>query len=533
MNFERWSDKMKRRYFASSDKAEVGRHRSYKHKVEGKYAFKMYQGGAGADEKLDAYKSITKELQEIIAECIASNKEVRAQGSSWSLSKIGLAKDRLINSKQLRLLQFNLPEDLVSSQYLGDHTKLRFLECGESIAEVNKLLFREGLSLKASGSNNGQTLAGALSTGTHGGAFDFGAIPEFVVGLHLVVGPSKHVYLQRKSTPVIKKEFADVLDAQFLEDDELFNAALVSFGSFGIIQGIMIEARDLFILHATRFFHPFNAALKNAISSLDFSGLDYSKSEMPASVPKDRPYHFQVFFNPNEKIPPDRASVLIMFEDDWDKWSDTYTKPEWDNRDAGPGASGLEVVGAIYDILPSFLNDLMLPILNGQLSDQLYPYYQMGTIGDLFAGERVEGELLVSGTAVPMSRALETLEIALQTYKEFDSILPLIISSRFVKGTTAMLGFTKFDQNCTLEIDTISTGKSREFLNLVRRKLGQAGIPFTLHWGKLESYLTPTRVRNMYGDAVDRWLTCRKTLLENEDVQKVFTNKFMTRLELV
>ena len=523
---------MERRLFTPSDKPEVGRHRSYKHQVEGKYAFKMYQGGPGADEKLDAYKEMTKELQAIIAECIASNKEVRTQGSSWSLSKVGLAKDRLINSKQIRLLDFKLPADLISPQYHDDHTKLRFLECGESIHEVNKLLFRQGLSLKASGSNNGQTLAGALSTGTHGGAFDFGAIPEFVVGLHMVVGPSKHVYLQRKSSPVMKKDFADALGATFVEDDEQFNAALVSFGSFGIIQGIMIEARSLFVLHSTRFFHPFDDGLKKAISSLDFSGLDYSNSEMPASVPKDRPYHFQVFFNPNENMPPDRASVLIMFEDDWNKWSDTYTEPEWDNRDAGPAASGLEVIGAIYDMIPKSFARLILPVLNAQIADQLRPHYRLGIFRDLFAGERVEGELLVSGTALPMARALEALDIAFQSYKDFDTVLPVIISSRFVKGTTAMLGFTKFDHNATLEIDTVSTPKSREYLNLVRRKLEQNGIPFTVHWGKLESYLTPNRLKNMYGDKIDRWLVCRKTLLENENVRKIFTNDFMRRLEL-
>lgn len=523
---------MRRRYFVPSEEFEVGRHRSYKHKVEGKYTFKKYQGSSSGSAKLEAYKGLTKELQAIIGECIESNKEVRIQGSSWSLSKIGLAADRLIRSKMLRLLRFSLPKSMISSQYGGDHAKLRFFECGESIKVVNQVLFQDRLSLKASGSNNGQTLGGALSTGTHGGAFNFGAVQEFVVGLHIVVGPSKHVYLQRQSAPVIRKKFADALGATFIEDDELFNAALVSFGSFGIIQGILIETRDLFILHSTRFFHSFNSGLKTAMSSLDFSGIDFSRSELPASVPRGRPYHLQVYFNPNENIPPKRAALLVMFEDEWDKWSDTYTRPEWDAGDAGPAAAALEIIAAIYENIPSPLSKLVLPLLNSQISDQLHPYYRMGTIRDLFGGEKVEGKLLVSGAAVPMSCILEALDIAFKAYKEFDTILPVIISTRFVKGTQALLGFTKFEQNCTLEIDTISTAKALKYLNVVRNRLEQAGIPFTLHWGKLESYLTPKRLRNMYGDALDRWISSRKTLLENEDVQKIFTNDFMTRLGL-
>lgn len=200
---------MQRRFFVPSDKPERGRHLSYNHRVEGKYAFRKYQGGNSGTQKLKAYKQITKELQELIKEAIASGKEVRAQGSSWSLSKVGLARDRLINTKLLRFLRFSMPKALLSSKYTGDPKKLQFIECGESISAINQMLFRQGLSLKTSGSNNGQTLAGALSTGTHGSAFGFGAIPDFVVGLHLVVGPNKHVYLQRATTPVVKKKFAD------------------------------------------------------------------------------------------------------------------------------------------------------------------------------------------------------------------------------------------------------------------------------------------------------------------------------------
>ncbi len=525
---------MQRRFFVTSDrrKPEKGRHLSYIHHVEGKYAFKKYQGGDDGAQKLKAYKQITKELQEIIKEAIASGKEVRAQGSSWSLSKVGLAKDRLINTKLLRFLRFDMPKVLLSSRYRGDSTKLQFVECGESISAINQMLFKQGLSLKTSGSNNGQTLAGALSTGTHGSAFGFGAVPDFVVGLHLVVGPSKHVYLQRATAPVVKKRFADSLGATFEEDDELFNAALVSFGSFGIIQGVLIETRELFALHATRFFHPFNAGLKAAIESLDFSGIDFSKSLMPPSVPKDRPHHFQVYFNPNERMPPKRAAVLMMFEDDWERHRDGYVRPEWDDGDAGPTASGLEIVGALFSHLPKVLTEALLPGLNSQVDDQLEPFYHLGTIRDLFRGEKVVGKLLVSGTAVPRERALEALNIAFKTYDDFPRILPVIISSRFIKGTQALLGFTKFRENCTVEIDTINTPESRRLLNQVRKNFAAADIPFTVHWGKIESFLTARRLEKIYEGNLQAWLRSREHLLENAETQRVFTNAFMTRLGL-
>jgi hypothetical protein len=62
----------------------------------------------------------------------------------------------------------------------------------------------------------------------------FGAMQEMVFGLHLVTGPNRHVYLERKSYPVMGPDFPESIGAEFIRDDVLFNAALVGLGSFGI-----------------------------------------------------------------------------------------------------------------------------------------------------------------------------------------------------------------------------------------------------------------------------------------------------------
>jgi hypothetical protein len=507
----------KRSSFVQRDSWQ-GRHLSYQQQIEGYYKFNVYQPPAG--ERLEEYNRVTKELQDMIAEAVQTGKTLRAMGSSWSLSTVGMTQHKLINTKNLSLA-FAVADEHISPAYTGDRAKLRFMETGASIGTINRYLFQHRLSLKASGSNNGQTLAGAVSTGTHGSAFKFGALPDFVVGIHLITGPSTQVYLQRASYPVVEPSFAARLGAELRSDDTLFNAALVSFGSFGIIHGMMIETRELFLLHAYRSFQKFDAALKNAISTLNFSGLNLPK-------PASDLYHFQVYFNPNEGTPPEEAAVSLMFEG---PWTEAYEPPAWDDAEPGPGASGLEIIAALMGAIPGPLIGLAKPAVSAQIRAHLEPYAITGTFIDLFRGEKTEGNVFVSDIGIPLSRSLDALSIAFDTYANFETILPMTCMMRFVKGTKALLGYTKFDPTCTLEIDAINTPKTREYANAVWTNLEQAGIPFTMHWGKFNWFLTPARLQNVYGENVQKWIGSRETLLSPE-VRKVFTNDFLKSVGL-
>ncbi|MDN5753416.1 MAG: FAD-binding protein [Nitrosospira sp.] len=514
------------RSFFRPQTLETGRHQSYEQALEGEYAFRIDRG---EKPPFETYNDATSELRGIIQACVQDGKSLRARGSLWSLSTCAVTNGRLIDNKALRLA-FEVPRDLTNPAYTGDAAKLRFVECGNSIAALNDYLFASGLSIKACGSNNGQTIAGALSTGTHGSAYEFGAMQEMVVGLHLIAGPNKHVYLQRQSSPVMQPVFAQSIGADFIQDDTLFNAALVSFGSFGIIHGVMIETRELFLLNAVRFRHPYDAKLKAAIDACDPTLIP-----LPAeanSVPRDKPYHFEIFFNPNEGTPPAEAILLVMYESAYDP--DTYVAPEWQGAgESGLGASGLNVMGALLGRIPSPLNRLAVPLLNSQVNQEFSPYFKQAIIRDLFRGEQTLGKTLACGVGIPVARAVEAMEIAFKAYKDADTVLPLILSHRFVKGTKALLGFTRFDTTAILEMDAVNTPETRAFFNQVWSDLDAAGIPFTLHWGKYNVFLTPDRVRNRYGDAaVDQWLTSRETLMESAAVRQTFTNAFMTDLGL-
>jgi hypothetical protein len=219
-----------------------------------------------------------------------------------------------------------------------------------------------------------------------------------------------------------------------------------------------------------------------------------------------------------------------MYEDTFDP--NDYTPPLWDGGQSGMGASGLDVMGALLDNIPSPLDQLVVPFLNTEVDNEFSPYVKKAAIRDLFRGEKVLGKTLACGVAMPHDRANQAMDIAVKTYKDSGDVLPIILSHRFVKGTKALLGFTRFDKTAVFEIDSVNTPKTRAYFEKVWADLDAAGIPFTLHWGKFNSFLTAATVRNRYGAAVDQWIAARETLLETPAVRQVFSNPFMTDLGL-
>jgi len=190
-------------------------------------------------------------------------------------------------------------------------------------------------------------------------------------------------------------------------------------------------------------------------------------------------------------------------------------------------------MGAMVGKIPSPLNQLTVPFLNSQVKNEFSPYFKSGIIRDFFRGEKTLGKTLACGVGMPVARAIEAMEIAFKIYKDAKVILPVILSFRFVKGTQALLGFTRYEQTAVLEMDAVNTLGTRNYFNQVWSALEAADIPFTLHWGKYNAFLTPERIRKCYGNGqVDAWITSRETLLDDPATRQIFTNSFLVNMGL-
>jgi FAD/FMN-containing dehydrogenase len=454
-------------------------------------------------------------LQGLIAEALGEGRRLRALGSGWSFSKVAVTDGTLINTRPLNAI-LTLSDGSIDARYTGDKRGLVLAQCGNQIGELNRYLLGRGRSLRASGASNGQTIAGAVSTGTHGSAFDVGAVPDSVVGLHLIVGPSRHVWLERASAPVVTESFAQKLGAELRRNDGLFEAALVSFGSFGILHALLIETDPIFLLEAHRSRMPFDAALRRAIATLDLSGL-------PLPDPGTRPYHFEVIVNPHDL---DRGVyVRTIYKRAFDPAHHDPTPGAGGNLEPGDDLPGF--LGMLGDLAPA----LIPPMVNALIGDRIKEVDgKVRTLGGMFDNTSTRGKAASTAIGVPLSQTGTVLDTILAVHRETGPF-PGAFALRFVKQSKALLGFTRFAPTCVVELDGVASEGALRLYRRVWARLAADGVPFTLHWGKINDYLDAGRVRRMYGAAADRWLAARRTLLD-PPVRAVFNSPFLTRLDL-
>ncbi len=103
---------------------------------------------------------------------------------------------------------------------------------GTPLKQLNLDLERLGLSLHNMGDIAEQTLAGAVSTGTHGTGGVMAGLAAQLAGLQLVTGTG------------------ELLDASAAQNPEVFDLARVGLGALGILTTLTFRVEPLFVLEA-------------------------------------------------------------------------------------------------------------------------------------------------------------------------------------------------------------------------------------------------------------------------------------------
>jgi hypothetical protein len=209
----------------------------------------------------------------IINDAERNQQQVHAFGSKWSFSDCATGLNpttRLIDTTHL----YQPIQTVQRAMTAGDLAHVYHVQAGITIQQLYTNLDALGLALETMGGSSGQTLAGAISTGTHGGDLFMAPLADSVLAIHLVGAGGTQYWIEPSpglTEAALIREFVapDIDPKNIIYDDSWFDATLVSLGCMGIIYGVVLRVRDQYNLTETttqttwQDFMPTAAALLN------------------------------------------------------------------------------------------------------------------------------------------------------------------------------------------------------------------------------------------------------------------------------
>ncbi|GAB2979908.1 FAD-binding protein [Amycolatopsis acidiphila] len=161
------------------------------------------------------------EIAEVVATAAADGRRIRPRGSGHSFTPIAVAESDAIDLNEWAG---------ITAMDAGNHRVT--VRSGTTLRRLNAELDALGLAMTNLGDIDAQTIAGAISTGTHGTGARLGGLATQITQLELVLADGSVVTCSAQERP------------------ELFDAARVGLGALGVITQVTLQCEPSFVLSA-------------------------------------------------------------------------------------------------------------------------------------------------------------------------------------------------------------------------------------------------------------------------------------------
>ena len=219
-------------------------------RVRRRTRWRNHSGNQGVDPLAIARPGTLAELVELVHGAERDGTTIRAVGSGHSWSDVALTTGVLVETHGLKRCPPGPPPLLRDGV---DGARLVWTEAGIRIRDLNRALHARGLALSNMGGYDGQTLAGVVSTATHGSGIAFGPIADAVRSLDLVAAGGTVHRVEPADGPTDPTAFrAAHPERELTQDDDAFHAVVVGMGCMGIVYAATIAVEPAYCLREVR-----------------------------------------------------------------------------------------------------------------------------------------------------------------------------------------------------------------------------------------------------------------------------------------
>ena len=159
------------------------------------------------------------ELQQVVQSAQASGRRVKAVGSGHSFTAIAVSEEVLVDLSDY--------DEIVAIDKMNQTVTV---QSGIQLSKLNQALYENSLAMQNLGDIAYQTIAGAISTSTHGTGAKFTGIANQVVALRVVLADSS------------------IVECSANVNADLFSCARVGLGALGLISTVTLKVVSAFNL---------------------------------------------------------------------------------------------------------------------------------------------------------------------------------------------------------------------------------------------------------------------------------------------
>lgn len=461
-------------------------------------------------------------LAELVATVVHAQEnkcKIKAVGSGHSFSDIVQTSDVLVDCHGLNNpipLDKDLlhdPDTLTRMGYGLNH--LVHVENGMTVRALNVYLNENKLALENMGGYDGQTIAGVISTSTHGTGIELGPIASGVASI-VLVGEWGTIYRIEPSKGItnLHKYEARFPNNTLVQDDDFFNAVLVSMGCMGIIYSVILKVRDAYNLCEERI---------GKSSERHWEELKQG-NRIKQMLEENR--HFEIWVNPYE-IDGKHGCLVTrknIYTGDVSKLPIGKRTRRWLVENVLLKFTKLPalIFKLFYKKTPQLIAGSMRLVLDDDgYAEKSFKVLHLGNANHVkgYAAEyavSLEDDMFIKAVDKILELARRNKELG-----ELYHTAP--ISLRFVKKCDAFLSMMNGEDKCLIEVPLLVGTKGRfQILDKIEHEFFKLG-KIRPHWGQYHN-LGKDTIAELYPD-LEKWLS----VYEKMNKSGIFNNTFTDR----
>ncbi|KAH8742963.1 FAD-dependent oxidoreductase [Diaporthe sp. PMI_573] len=468
-----------------------------------------------------------EQLVTIIRDTGARRQLLRAVGSGHSTSDITRTDGAVLLDPHKMTALMDVDTTILNQG--GSNGSLIRVQSGILIKDLNQQLDDRGLALTHMGAYDGQTVSGAMNTGTHGSGAPWGPMASMLRSIVMVTENGTVLQIEPADGAITnalkfpgKLPEAPSVPVTLVQDNDWFHSTQVSMGCMGVVYSYTIEVTAAFHVSENRTTTTWED-IKGQFAPEKFNPL------------------------PEPLAAWDRYALEVSpYPSDGDGGKHPCVKTEAKSVGNTPKR------GTRNDIWGRILEDVGILLTNSVLDNILnaFPKLAPGAVNTAIDTLQTEDAPYID-TSYNVFKALDTeLQLrahALELHFDARDMIATVdwlidtfrtiadqknlyvagpISIRFIAASDALLAPSAGRLTATAELTNIvGIDKGVELLQEVKSAMS-SDPSIRVHWGLDLDTITAQDVRNWYGENMDRWLKVYRQL----NVNGMFNNKFTDRI---